>query len=243
MPRIPDAITVAGPDTHCLVVAVPYDGVAEVSSSVPRPVAARILRNLADGLEQQPCPTSLATGQPCPVHDRPARAGVDALLDAVAAQLPAEAERCENCGHAPHGHAEHATDPSALTDCPHCPCAAELREMNGEEPAKPAEDWVDDVRSALAFNAPDAEAALATLRDVLLDTAPRTPAQALAAARVLLAAHARELAEQTRKLAQERGAEMRERGDRSRVATCAGMHAVRRHLADHADRLDEQADQ
>ncbi|MFF9284846.1 hypothetical protein [Streptomyces griseosporeus] len=49
----------------------------------------------------------------------------------------AAAKRCENCGHAPHGHAEHLTKPKALTDCPHCPCAAELRELAGEGPTLP----------------------------------------------------------------------------------------------------------
>ncbi|MGW3166954.1 hypothetical protein ACWC9Q_29670 [Streptomyces sp. NPDC001142] len=88
----------------------------------------------------------------------------------------------------------------------------------------------------LAFNNGDMVAAV---RDALLDPAVHTPATATAAARVLLAAHARDLAEQARTLARERGAEMRERGDRSRVATCAGMHAVRRLLADHAARLDD----
>jgi hypothetical protein len=34
---------------------------------------------------------------------------------------------CENCGHA-----EHLSNPRALRDCPNCPCAAELREMDGE---------------------------------------------------------------------------------------------------------------
>lgn len=43
--------------------------------------------------------------------------------------------RCANCGHAPHGHAESLSDPRALVDCPHCPCAAELRELVGCEPA------------------------------------------------------------------------------------------------------------
>ncbi|MEU3899761.1 hypothetical protein [Streptomyces sp. NPDC045251] len=62
----------------------------------------------------------------------------DAIHDRVAdlsriADETAVSERCENCGHAPHGHAEHQTDPAALTDCPHCPCAAELRELSGEE--------------------------------------------------------------------------------------------------------------
>jgi len=90
--RIPDAISVASLDTHCLIVAVPNDGPAEVSSSLPRPVAAGILRQLADGLERQQCPTALATGQPCPIHDAtdnaPRRpAGLDDLLDHVAGHL------------------------------------------------------------------------------------------------------------------------------------------------------------
>jgi hypothetical protein len=55
-------------------------------------------------------------------------------------EQPAAVEHCENCGHAPHGHAEHLTNPEALTDCPHCPCAAELREMDGEQPT-PAEPY------------------------------------------------------------------------------------------------------
>lgn len=90
-------------------------------------------------------------------------AGLAALLDHIAANLPDEdqpaAERCENCGHAPHGHAEHLTNPSALTDCPHCPCAAELREMSGEDtpaddeqPAEPTDRLIVlDGRDALAF--------------------------------------------------------------------------------------------
>ncbi|MGK5533345.1 hypothetical protein [Streptomyces sp. URMC 129] len=36
---------------------------------------------------------------------------------------------CENCGHPPHGHAQHLTNPAALMDCPACPCASELREL------------------------------------------------------------------------------------------------------------------
>lgn len=84
MPGIPDAISVAGPDTHCLIVAVPYNGPADVSSNLPRSVAAAILREIADGLddaEQQPCGYRLATGKPCPVHDRAASPSA-ALYDA-----------------------------------------------------------------------------------------------------------------------------------------------------------------
>jgi hypothetical protein len=54
----------------------------------------------------------------------------------------------------------------------------------------------------------------------------------------LLAQHARELAEQTHELAREQNREMRARGDRSRVAYCAGMHAARRAITAYADRLD-----
>ncbi|MFG3037801.1 hypothetical protein ACGFYZ_12915 [Streptomyces sp. NPDC048330] len=50
------------------------------------------------------------------------------------------------------------------------------------------------VRDALASNDNTADQALATLRDVLLDTSlSRTPEQALAAARIVLAAHARQI--------------------------------------------------
>ncbi|MFF0894718.1 hypothetical protein [Streptomyces sp. NPDC003278] len=59
------------------------------------------------------CGRAAVTGEPCPDHP---------------------AQRCENCGHAPHGHAEHLDNPAALADCPHCPCATELREMSGEQP-------------------------------------------------------------------------------------------------------------
>jgi hypothetical protein len=203
MTRIPDAVNVASLDTHCLIVTVPNDGPADVESSLPRRAAADVLRQLADHLEATPCPTSLATGQPCPVHDAPTAPrtaptrprSLDDLLAHLADRMPDDhpaddeqprphpfgldleqaqragqqlgeafaafgrklraaveeaaakaqqagtgtAESCENCGHAAHGHAEHLTNPEALTDCPHCPCAAELREMSGEEPATPAE--------------------------------------------------------------------------------------------------------
>lgn len=50
------------------------------------------------------------------------------------------------------------------------------------------------VRDALAFNDGEHDQALATLRDVLLDTSlSRTPEQALGAARIVLAAHARQV--------------------------------------------------
>ncbi|MFK0296399.1 hypothetical protein ACIQU6_38825 [Streptomyces sp. NPDC090442] len=103
---------------------------------------------------------------------------------------------------------------------------------------RPDTDWVDDVRAVLAFNASEADTALATLRDVLLDDAPRTPAQALAAAYVLLAAHSRDLAA----LAEQHADDYRaERGvTRSTRGLITGMRDVRRMLDQHADRLDKQ---
>nr|WTB07414.1 hypothetical protein OG546_26255 [Streptomyces antimycoticus] len=89
MPGIPDAISVASPDTHCLIVAVPHDGPAEISSSLPRPVAADVLRQIADQLEAgaSSCARALATGKPCPVHDRPASPSADLL--AAGTEAPA----------------------------------------------------------------------------------------------------------------------------------------------------------
>ncbi|MFM9613894.1 hypothetical protein [Streptomyces niveiscabiei] len=116
MTRIPDAVAVASLDTHRLIITVPNDGPAEVACNLPRPVAASVLRQLADGIDS---PT--------------------------------------------------AEEPVQLT--------------------------VDDVRDALAFNVDERDPALATLRDVLLDTTTtRTPEQTLAAARVLFEAHARQIA-------------------------------------------------
>ncbi|MFD5901736.1 hypothetical protein ACFWHG_09555 [Streptomyces microflavus] len=164
MTRIPSTVAVASLDTHRLIIAVPNEGAAEVASNLPRPVAATVLRQLAD-------------------------------------QLDDSAGRCENCGHSAHGHAEHLTTPAALADCPQCPCAAELRELSadtpepGPTPAPEGELTAAIVRDALDFNAGERDQVLATLRDVLLDTSlSRTPAQALATARILLDAHARQLA-------------------------------------------------
>ncbi|MGW8988697.1 hypothetical protein ACWGRF_01980 [Streptomyces zhihengii] len=99
--------------------------------------------------------------------------------------------------------------------------------------------WVDDVRAALAFNAAAEHTALITLRDVLLDDASRTPEQALAAARILLAAHARELAADA---AEHRSAVNEDmRGNRARVNTCHGMRLAELRITRHANRLDEQS--
>ncbi|MFD8151724.1 hypothetical protein ACFV28_13365 [Streptomyces sp. NPDC059720] len=94
MVRIPDAVNVASLDTHALIVTVPYDGPADVASSLPRRAAADVLRQIADQLEQtdnQPCGYRLATGQPCPVHDRataPRPRGLDDLLGHLAGRTP-----------------------------------------------------------------------------------------------------------------------------------------------------------
>ncbi|MEV6073980.1 hypothetical protein AB0L80_02515 [Streptomyces sp. NPDC052069] len=116
MTRIPDTVAVASLETHRLIIAVPNAGPADVSSNLPGPVAASVLRQIAAVIEQPGrCSTALATGKPCPIHDatdngpaspsaallaaapvdafargmataqRPA--GLDALLDAVAASI------------------------------------------------------------------------------------------------------------------------------------------------------------
>lgn len=93
MTRIPDAVAVASLETHCLIVTVPNDGPADVSSNLPGPIAADVLRQIADQLARHKCGRALATGRPCPVHDAPTSTaprprGLDDLLAAVADQLP-----------------------------------------------------------------------------------------------------------------------------------------------------------
>jgi hypothetical protein len=96
-----------------------------------------------------------------------------------------------------------------------------------------------DVRNALAFNVAEPSPALATLRDVLLDTAPHTPHTAYAAARILLAAHARELADRAEQhITDHRIAEPTGRSVR---ALRTGMGSIRRLIAQQAERLDDQA--
>jgi hypothetical protein len=202
MTRIPDAVAVASLDTHRLIVAVPNEGPADVACNLPRPVAANILRQLAASIEGPAghCDTALATAAPCPIHDAPVPrpAGLDALLAAVADQLPDEEQQAPT-------------------------------------------NWVDDVRGALAFNEGEQHPAVITLRDVLLDDAPRTPEQALAAALVILAAHTRELSA----LAQRDADEYRDehgvnRGTRGLIT---GMAHTRKLLDRHAIGLDAQATQ
>ncbi|MEU1020234.1 hypothetical protein [Streptomyces sp. NPDC005898] len=216
MSRIPDAVAFASLDTHRLIVTVPNEGPADVACNLPRPVAADILRQLANSLEGPAgaCDTAYATGAPCPLHDAPVPrpAGLDALLAAVADQLPAD-------------------DPDLA--------ALGLAAMATPEQAQqPATDWVADVRSALAFNAKASHPVVITLRDVLLDDARRSPEQALAAALVLLAAHTRELSALARRDADEY---RDEHGvNRSTRGLLTGMDHTRKLLDRHATGLDAQ---
>lgn len=97
----------------------------------------------------------------------------------------------------------------------------------------------DDVRSALAVTADDPDPARSALRDVLLDTTtPRTPAQAHTAARVLLAAHARQLAalvdSERRALRAQRGLTRSTRGLLTGQSTAAQV------IRAYADQLDAE---
>jgi hypothetical protein len=83
---------------------------------------------------------------------------------------------------------------------------------------------------------------LAALRDLIAaDPGAMTDAEALASARTLLAAHARELAEAQEARTGEIGADMRARRDRSRVAYCGGRDTVTKALHWYADDLDQAA--
>lgn len=196
MTRIPDAVSVASLDTHRLIVAVPNEGPAEISCNLPRPVAADVLRQLADNLDSPAgrCATAILTGRPCPVHDAP-------------------------------------TSPSrALLD---------ERQDDGRRPTAPLDP--SDVHAALDFNAGRHDQVLAALRDVLLDTeVPRGPEQALAAARILLAAHARQIAALVE--AERDTTHTRWGVTRSTRGLLTGYSNARRTIRTYADRLaDEQA--
>ncbi|MET7811762.1 hypothetical protein ABZT26_12990 [Streptomyces sp. NPDC005395] len=99
----------------------------------------------------------------------------------------------------------------------------------------------DDVRAALDFNADDRDPALATLRDVLLDTtSTRTPDQALAAARIILTAHARQVAALIE--AHHRDTRTRFGLTRSSRGLLTGYENARKIVTRYADGLaDEQA--
>jgi hypothetical protein len=191
MTRIPDAVTVASLDTHRLIVAVPNEGPAEISCNLPRPVAADVLRQLADNLDSPAgrCATAILTGQPCPVHDAPR----------------------------PH----------------------EAQQADDRRPTMPLDP--SDVRAALDFNAGRSDQVLASLRDVLLDVdVPRGPEEALAAARILLDAHARQIAALVE--AHYRDTRTRWGLSRSTRGLLTGYEGARKIVTAYADGLaDEQA--
>ncbi|MEU5745730.1 hypothetical protein ABZ804_09305 [Streptomyces sp. NPDC047726] len=230
MTRIPDSVAVASLDTHRLIVAVPNHGPAEVSCNLPRPVAASVLRQLADGLDSPAgqCETALITGRPCPVHDAPASPS-EALLAAGADAAEAAARGMRK-----------AQRPAGL-DALLGYVAASMVDEEHQGADEPAPLTPGDVRDALDFNADDRDQVLATLRDVLLDTtAPRDPEQALAAARIILAAHAQQLAA----LVEAEHTETRTRWglNRSTRGLLTGYSNARRTIRTYADRLaDEQA--
>jgi hypothetical protein len=235
MTRIPDAVAVASLDTHRLIVAVPNEGPAEITCNLPRPVAASVLRQLADGLDSPAgrCDTALATGRPCPVHDAPTSPrGITspsrALLDAAQGVGEAAARGIRN-----------AQRPAGLDALLGYVAASMADEEQAAE--EPPALTVDDVRDALAFNAGDRDQVLATLRDVLLDTtATRTPEQALAAARVLLEAHARQVAALVE--AHHTATRARWGLSRSTRGLLTGYEGARKIVTAYADGLaDEQA--
>lgn len=213
MSRIPDAVAVASLDTHRLIVAVRNDGHADVSSNLAPRAAADVLRQIARGYERRAvhCEAVLATGRPCPVHDAPASPSEDtaeALLDEQARRL---ADAITTLGKA-RGWSTWAADyihpdrefvdtdaptprPAGLDALLAHVAAAMTPDDDDQAGKEPDQLTAGNVRDALAFNTSDRDPALATLRDVLLDTtSTRTPEQALAAARVLLDAHARQIA-------------------------------------------------
>ncbi|MGC9536591.1 hypothetical protein [Streptomyces sp. UG1] len=234
MTRIPDAVAVASLDTHPLIVAVPNEGPAEVACNLPRPVAASVLRQLADSLGSPAgrCETALATGRPCPVHDAPTSLS-EAMLTAGAGAAEAFARGIRQ--------AQRPAGLDALLD--HLAAAMspddEQQAADDRRPTAPLDP--SDVRAALDFNRNDRDQVLATLRDVLLDTEPpRNPEQALGAARIILTAHARQLAA----LVEVEHNETRTRFglNRSTRGLLTGYSNARRTLRTYADRLaDEQA--
>ncbi|MGW2292794.1 hypothetical protein [Streptomyces phaeochromogenes] len=229
MTRIPDAVAVASLDTHRLIVAVPNEGPAEVSCNLPRPVAASVLRQIADGLDSPAgrCETALATGRPCPVHDAPTSPS-RAFLGAGAEAAPSFARSVSK-----------AQRPAALDALLGSMASTDDEHQAAAE--SPAPLTADDVRAALDFNRDDRDQVLAALRDVLLDTAAtRTPAQALGAARILLTAHARQLAALVE--VEHNATQSRWGLNRSTRGLLTGYSNARRTIRTYADRLaDEQA--
>ncbi|MEU4178176.1 hypothetical protein [Streptomyces sp. NPDC026589] len=106
------------------------------------------------------------------------------------------------------------------------------------DPAKDDHQAAAGQRDNLDFNRGDTVAAV---RDALLDPNEHTPETALAAARVLLAAHTRLLADEAHEHTSQRGKEMHAEGYRGRVAWCSGMREVAMLLGARADALAPQA--
>ncbi|WP_406334316.1 hypothetical protein OG814_11725 [Streptomyces zaomyceticus] len=205
MTRLPGRVAVASLATHRLIVAVPNTGPAEVASSLPRHVTADMLRRLADHV------------------DSPA----GRCETAVATGRPCPIHDAPT---APH--------PDGLDDA-----LARLAEQLADDVPAPEPSTAPDpdldadtVRSALAFNVAEDDRALATLRDVLLDTSlSRTPAQALAAARIILAAHAQQLAALVE--AEHHATRTRYGLNRSTRGLLTGYSNARRTLRTYADHL------
>ncbi|MGW0756150.1 hypothetical protein ACWD1Y_06615 [Streptomyces sp. NPDC002814] len=226
MTRIPDAVAVASLDTHRMIVAVPNEGPADITTNLPRQAAADALRQLAHGLDSPAglCATARATGRPCPIHNAPAPPSAVLLATGPAEALARGIRR-----------AQHPDGLDRLLAADDADRAADgLGAMT-----TPAERAVDEARQCLAFNVAEQSPALFALRDLLLDTEERTPAAALATAYVLLAAHARELSGLARK---RYDATTEEHGvNRSTRGLLTGMNSIRKLLDDLADHLDEQA--
>ncbi|MEU2652381.1 hypothetical protein ABZ632_23990 [Streptomyces albidoflavus] len=242
MTRIPDAVSVASLDTHRLIVAVANSGHTDVSSNLPPSGVASVLRQIADRYEERAgqCLGAFVDGVPCPVHDAPAEAPLDQADDLAAhrAQLTDALTRIT-----PNADADGSTPPlrpaglDALLD--HLAAAMSLGD--DQDVDEPDALTADAVRASLDFNDGDRDQVLATLRDVLLDTtATRTPEQALAAARILLTAHARQIAA----LIDAHYRETRTRSGltRSNRGLLTGYEGARKIVARYADDLaDEQA--
>ncbi|MGF3196723.1 hypothetical protein [Streptomyces diastaticus] len=184
MTRIPDAVSVASLDTHRLIVAVANSGHTDVSSNLPPSGVADVLRQIADRYEGKAgqCLGAFVDGEPCPVHDAPASISA-AALDAGRQAADGYADGMRE--------AQRPAGLDALLD--HLAAAMSLDD--DQDVDEPDALTAGVVRASLDFNDGDRDQVLATLRDVLLDTTTtRTPAQALAAAHILLTAHARQIA-------------------------------------------------
>lgn len=211
MSRIPDAVAVASLDTHRLIVAVPKQGPTEITTDLPRAAAASALRQVADQLTSPAGQCETAL-----ITGRPCP-----VHDAPAS--PSGAQRSAGLS-ALLAHLTAAMSPDDDQDAKQAPPLA-----------------ADDVRDALAFNADDSDPVLATLRDVLLDTtSTRTPDQALAAARIILTAHARQVAALVE--AQRTNTRARWGLNRSTRGLLTGYEQSRKIVTAYADGLaDEQA--